>query len=96
MKKTLVRGFLSISFIFLSLSAASADVWFVDNESACTVSCGTDWGTAFNNIQDAVDSASAGDDIWVKSGTYLLSNQININKDVSIYGGFPEDVSEPV
>ena len=46
---------------------------------------GTSWGTAFKTIQEAIDAASANDEIWVKQGTYSSSN---LNNAVHIYGGF--------
>ena len=51
---------------------------------------GISWGTAFKTIQEAIAApgVSDGDEIWVKKGIYLLSWQIEVNKGVSLYGGF--------
>jgi len=49
---------------------------------------GTTWSEAFLTIQEAVDAASVGDEIWIKKGVYTISAQITINKEVNIYGGF--------
>lgn len=62
--------------------------WYVDNDSACTVNCGTSWLTPLRTIQDAVTKASPGDEIWVKKGTYALSSTITIEKTIALYGGF--------
>jgi predicted outer membrane repeat protein len=42
----------------------------------------------YTTIQAAVDVASAGDEIWVQSGTYTLGATIDIGKAISLYGGF--------
>ena len=49
---------------------------------------GGSWGDAFQTIQKAVDVAGDGDEIWVSEGTHSLTSQINVNKAVSIFGGF--------
>jgi predicted outer membrane repeat protein len=64
-------------------------IWYVDSESTCTDNCGTSWDTAFKAIQEAIDVFNQGDKgIWVKMGRYYLTSQINVDKDVFIYGGF--------
>ncbi len=63
---------------------------------------GTSWGSAFNNLQSAIDLASSTNQIWLVAGTYLPSKDTTgnaspadnrtktffINKNVQIYGGF--------
>jgi hypothetical protein len=51
---------------------------------------GQTWGTAYRTIQAAIDdpAVTAGDEIWVKQGTYTLSEAIEVNKAVKIYGGY--------
>lgn len=68
--------------------ALASSIYYVDNASICTGSCGTDWTSAFRDIQSAVDSAAAGDEIWVRGGTYLISSDITVPVSVKIYGGF--------
>ncbi len=38
----------------------------------------TNWWGAATNIQTAVNAATNGDTVWVRSGTYVLTNQITI------------------
>ena len=66
-------------------------VWYVDVESSGN---GASWSEAFETIQEAIDAAGDGDEIWVKMGDYALSSQINVDKAVKIYGGFAGTESE--
>ncbi len=64
---------------------------------------GLSWDTAFRDIQTAIDNSEPywiecfGPEttIMVKSGTYMLTNQIEVNKTVGIYGGFPNSKANP-
>jgi PKD repeat protein len=67
------------------------DVLYVDGQSGTDpTDCygGKSWSSAFRSCQKAIDCAWAGDEIWVKKGTYALTSTINVNKPVHIYGGF--------
>jgi parallel beta-helix repeat protein len=60
---------------------------------------GTSWPDAFNYLQDALDDAVSGDQIWVAEGIYYPSELIDpcdprtatfqMINGVAIYGGFP-------
>ena len=62
-------------------------IWYV-NGAVSTSGTGTSWAQAFKTIQEAASASVAGDQIWVRQGTYLLAGPINVNKAISIYGGF--------
>ena len=64
---------------------------------------GSSWSKAFTNLQDALASAKAGDEIWVAEGTYLPTEgatfqsgyereqSFSLVDGVSLYGGFKGD-----
>jgi hypothetical protein len=93
MKKTIKHQLfvmsLSVLLFLLGASPAMSAVWYV-NGKITVPGDGTSWDKAFDTIQAAIDAAdeTSPDEIWVKEGTYLLSSQIEIDKAVSIYGGF--------
>jgi len=59
---------------------------------------GVDWVTAFKTLQQALDVAEAGDDIWIAGGTYYPTKAANIFDErtkafwtfggIKLYGGF--------
>jgi hypothetical protein len=71
----------------ISATFGERSLWFVDNHIAASGS-GTSWASAFKTVQEAVDAAKAGDEIWVKASHFLLTAPVTINKAMSIYGGF--------
>ena len=70
---------LLLALVFVPFVAAQAAILQV----------GPSWtGSPYATIQAAIDAASDNDEIWVEQGTYALTAMINVNKKVSIYGGF--------
>ena len=70
---------------------------YVDH-SAYGLDDGSSWEHAFTDLQDALDAASSGVDIWVADGIYYPSEQVGgtgdrfatyqMSNGVGIYGGF--------
>ncbi len=79
---------LAVLCLFISLSGYSQT--YV-NVSAAINGGGTSWADAYNNLEDALNNASLGDEIWVAQGTYVLTSstsEFNIPNGVAVYGGF--------
>jgi len=81
----------------LSGCAAAGRVIHVDAD-ASTGGNGATWGTAYRNLQDALDDTVTGDKIWVAAGIYKPTTKIGgsgdryksfqINNSTAMYGGF--------
>ncbi len=76
-----------LAFSLFSPLPASAAVWYVSADGGISAD-GTTWSTALKTIQEAINAAREGDEIWVKMGTDSLSSQIDVDKTVNLYGGF--------
>ncbi len=91
----------AVSFIFLSLLfslfyvTADAKVIYVKTGNTGD---GTSWQNAYGNLQEAIDAAQSGDEIWIAEGVYKPERLIKSNKKnsrafifkdgISLYGGF--------
>lgn len=81
---------LTVNFIVIlgiSRIGFTQNILYVDG-SVTSSGDGKSWAGAFKTIQEAVNAAVTNDEIWVKTGTYLLSSEIQVNKAMGIYGGF--------
>lgn len=67
---------------------------FVDSDNLTSPQDGQSWETAFNDLNTAIQVALAGDEIWVKQGTYFSTTGLDrevsyrINTAIKLYGGF--------
>ena len=88
-----------LSFILI-LNDVSSTTYYVD-PSISSSGLGTSWATAFDNLDDALSSATkTSDQVWLKGGyTYIPSNPSDRtdcfypNNGIKIYGGFDGDES---
>ncbi len=93
----------SICVLFANLNSVT---YYVSQDG--TNSDGLTWSSAFNQIQDAIDTASSGDEVWVAKGTYYPTSPnplgpngavlertktFIIRNGINVYGGFSGDES---
>ena len=78
-------------FIFFEATLAGAATLYV-NDDAGGANDGSSWTDAYNDLQDALAAAGAGDAIWVAAGLYLPgtleTDSFRLKNGVEIYGGF--------
>ena len=78
----------TLLFLCLCLGSNSLAITLYVKQDATGSPNGTSWNNAFSTIQEGIDAAAAGDQVWVAQGVYLLNSPINLNKAVTLYGGF--------
>jgi parallel beta-helix repeat protein len=61
-------------------------VLFVNANASGSPRDGTSWAKGYGLVQDALNSAVGGDEIWVAAGIYTQT--LTLKKDISLYGGF--------
>ena len=92
-----------LCLLLLIAPSVKAAVYFVDAGKANNTGNGLSWANAKKDIQAAINAAAAGDEIWVKAGTYLPTLEPDgttstgdprnksiclATKNMKVYGGF--------
>jgi hypothetical protein len=84
-------GTMLLHFGLRSAAAAQAATVYHVKPSATGSGDGSNWDNA-TSLQGALGSASAGDEIWVSTGTYLpgtaVTESFQLVPGVAVYGGF--------
>ncbi|MDD5150461.1 MAG: choice-of-anchor Q domain-containing protein, partial [Flavobacterium sp.] len=102
MKKSVLNGLLKLTFLLFSLISMAQTTYYVDSTKPDNSGTGTSWSTAKRDLQIAINTATSGDQIWVKAGTYLPTHDpfgsltpannrdktFTLKNGVKIYGGF--------
>ncbi|MCU0449838.1 MAG: T9SS type A sorting domain-containing protein [Bernardetiaceae bacterium] len=103
-----------LPFVFAALvgltgfgpQAQAQRAYYVDGTVAAS-GAATDWATAMRTIQEAVDTAGAGDSVFVRQGTYTpsvssrrnagdpSSASFTLKSGVLLYGGFAGTETQP-
>lgn len=84
-----IGSFTSAEF---ALTVLAPTILFVDDSG--NNSGGLTWNSAFHGIEDALAAADECTEIWVRGGTYILTNglgegiSLQLKKGVRLYGGF--------
>jgi uncharacterized repeat protein (TIGR01451 family) len=67
---------------------------YVDRDAPGPTHDGLSWATAYTTVQEGLDAATPGDEIWVAEGVYTPTNTIGrwatfqLMSGVALYGGF--------
>ena len=81
--------------VFVATSSLlNAAAWFVAKE-ASPGGTGQSWRSALRDPVAALARARAGDEIWVKAGTYELGEALRLPSGVALLGGFTGDEASP-
>jgi hypothetical protein len=78
---------ISLCILIICTTEAFGDRWYVKVDGS-NDNTGNSWNHAYRTVQYAIESSGSGDEIWIKQGIYYFSGSVEINKKLSIYGGF--------
>jgi hypothetical protein len=91
---------IALSLLMISCSIDDNHIIYVNAKSPAGGD-GISWQTACNNLQDALDKAVKGSELWVASGTYIpilkvggdseRNKSFQLKNGVTLYGGFRGD-----
>jgi hypothetical protein len=86
--------FLSLSFFLFINALAAQKIIYVNIKNTNTQLDGNSWQTAYKNLQIALTEAQYGDSVWVASGVYYPTNDLNkdtsftIKQGIHVFGSF--------
>ena len=78
-----VLGTVVLILILLQVAcSAAAGAVYVKGDSPGPIHDGTSWETAFTSVQEAVDAAVSGGEVWVAAGTY--GQKVTLNSTIGL------------
>ncbi|NQW29613.1 MAG: T9SS type A sorting domain-containing protein [Ignavibacteria bacterium] len=83
----MIKIFLTLFMLTLGVAISKADTLYV-HPVAELGNDGQSWETPLRTIAIALDKATAGDEIWVARGSYLITETFQLKIGVKIFGGF--------
>lgn len=81
-----MKVLIAAMLILAVLSVPVSGVVYVKWDSPGPVLNGSSWDTAFHNIQQGINAALAGNEVWVAGGIY--KEQVTLKAGVSLEGGY--------
>lgn len=90
----MTKIYLLIFWLGVSILATAQNNRYYVNQQAAGANTGLSWPDAFTDLQQALQIAQAGDEVWVAQGTYRPTDGANRNtafepkSGVQLYGGF--------
>lgn len=87
MRRALLCFTLTVFILAVALAGtAAAATIYVDKHSISPFPDGTSWESGFKTVQEGLNAAVAGDEVWVAKATYV--ENITLKSGVALYGGF--------
>lgn len=79
-------SFVAVVLLFLCLPTIALSAIIYVKTDGSDLYDGVSWDTAKLTIQAGINTASANDEVWVKTGTYV--EKITLKEGVKVYGGY--------
>lgn len=86
MREAVVAQLAVITLLFALPEGFGKVIYVNGNLQTDPVPTGETWATAFTTVQQGIDAASAGDEVWVVAATY--PENLLLKAGVALYGGF--------